>query len=130
VAEPGKQHEPRPAHLYFGGGVVPPHFCLSIVSLCNTISIGSTDKVNRLLEKNFAEFWQYFLNNISNIICNLAGFRHCLAEYTVHSLSSCYGLLTPLVLLNSIAGWYNTGMGILVAITDRINCGLLLAGRK
>jgi len=39
---------------------------------------------------------------------NLEGFRNCLAEYTVHSLSPCYGLLTALVLLNGIARWCNT----------------------
>ena len=41
---------------------------------------------------------------------NLSGFRKCLAEYTVHSLSPCYGLLTALGLLNSVARWckYNT----------------------
>jgi len=39
---------------------------------------------------------------------NLAGFRNCLTEYTVHSLSPCYGLLTALVLLNSVAIWCNT----------------------
>jgi len=39
-------------------------------------------------EKNVAEFWQYFFN----IIGNLAEIRNCLAEYTVHSLSPCYGL--------------------------------------
>jgi len=31
----------------------------------------------------------------------LAGFRNCLAEYAVHSLTPCYGLLTAMVLLNS-----------------------------
>jgi len=41
---------------------------------------------------------------------NFAGFRNCLAEYTVHSLSPCYGLLTELVLLNNVANarWCNT----------------------
>jgi len=39
---------------------------------------------------------------------NFAGFRNCLAEYTVPSLSPCYGLLTALVLLNSVARWCNT----------------------
>jgi len=39
---------------------------------------------------------------------NLAGFRNCLTEYTVHGLSACYGLLTALVLLNSVARWCNT----------------------
>jgi len=38
----------------------------------------------------------------------LAGFRNCLAEYTVHSLLPCYGLLTALVLLNSVTRWWNT----------------------
>jgi len=41
-------------------------------------------------------------------ICNLAGFRTCLADYTVHSLLPCYGLLAALVLLNSVARWCNT----------------------
>jgi len=36
---------------------------------------------------------------------NFAGFRNCLAEYTVQTLSPCYGLLTELVLLNSVARW-------------------------
>jgi len=39
---------------------------------------------------------------------NLAGFRNCLAEYTVHSLSPCCGLLTALALLNSVARLRNT----------------------
>jgi len=39
---------------------------------------------------------------------NLAGFRNCLAEYTVHSLSPCCGLLATFVLLNSVARWCNT----------------------
>jgi len=38
----------------------------------------------------------------------LAGFSNCLAEYTVHSLSPRYGLLTALALLNSVARWWNT----------------------
>jgi len=38
----------------------------------------------------------------------LEGFGNCLAEYTVHSLSPCYGLLTALGLLNSVARWCNT----------------------
>jgi len=56
-------------------------------------------------EKNVAEFWHYFVDIISNILfVSLTGFRNCWAEYTVHSLSPCYGLLTalPLVLLNSV----------------------------
>jgi len=53
--------------------------------------------------KKIVEFWQYFVN----IICNLAGFRNCLAEFTVHSLSPCNGLLTALALLNSVARWCN-----------------------
>jgi len=39
---------------------------------------------------------------------NLAEYSQCLAEYTLHSLSPCYGLLTALVLLNSVARWCNT----------------------
>jgi len=34
---------------------------------------------------------------------NLAEFRKCLAEYTVHNLVIVFGLATPLLLLNSIA---------------------------
>jgi len=34
----------------------------------------------------------------------LAGFRNCLAEYTVHSLSPCFGLLTALVLKEFFQG--------------------------
>ena len=41
-------------------------------------------------------------------ICNLAGFRNCLAEYTEHSLSPCYTSLSALVLLNSVARWCTT----------------------
>jgi len=63
-------------------------------------------------KKIVAKFWQYFFDDISNLICNVAvnlvGFRNRLAEYTVHSLSPCYGLLTALVLLNSVARWCNT----------------------
>jgi len=39
---------------------------------------------------------------------NLVGFRNCLAEYTVYSLSPCHGLLTVLALLNSVSRWCNT----------------------
>jgi len=39
---------------------------------------------------------------------NLAGFCNGLAEYAMHSLSPCYGLLTALMLLNSLAKWCNT----------------------
>ena len=39
---------------------------------------------------------------------NLAGFRNCLIDCTVHSLSPCYKLLTALVLLNSVIRWCNT----------------------
>ena len=64
------------------------------------------------MKKNVAEFWQYFFDNISIPICNLAvnlaGFRNCLTEYTVHTLSPGYELLTALVLLNNVARWCNT----------------------
>jgi len=39
---------------------------------------------------------------------NLEGFRNCLAECTVRSLSTCYKLLTSLVLLNSVTRCCNT----------------------
>ena len=38
----------------------------------------------------------------------MSGFRNCLAKYTVHSLSPCYGSLTAVVLLNSVARWCST----------------------
>jgi len=50
----------------------------------------------------------YFFDIICNLVVNLAGFRNCSAEYTVHSLSPCYGLLTVSVLLNRVARWFNT----------------------
>jgi len=49
-----------------------------------------------------------FKHMICNLATNLAGFRNCLAEYTEHSLSPCYGLFTALVLLNSVARCCNT----------------------
>ena len=49
----------------------------------------------------------YFSHIICNLAVNLAGFRNCLAAYTMHSLSPCYELLTALVLLNSVAIWCN-----------------------
>jgi len=48
------------------------------------------------------------LRDFVDIVSNLAEFRKCLAEYIVHSLSPCYGLLTALVWLNSVARWCNT----------------------
>jgi len=36
--------------------------------LSNTIGIGSIVEVNRLMKQNFAEVWQYFGNNICNIL--------------------------------------------------------------
>ena len=38
----------------------------------------------------------------------MAGLRNCLSEYAVHILSPCCGLLTALVLLNSVAEWCDT----------------------
>jgi len=35
---------------------------------------------------------QNFVNIICDLAANFAGFRSCLAEYTEHSLSLCYGL--------------------------------------
>jgi len=54
--------------LLFLGRSAPPLFCLCIVSLSNTISIGFSDKINRLMKKNGAEFWQYIVDIISNIL--------------------------------------------------------------
>ena len=48
-------------------GLGPPLLCLDIVSLSNTISIGSSDKVTCSMKKNVAEFWQYFVDIISHI---------------------------------------------------------------
>jgi len=44
----------------------------------------------------------------------------CLAKDTVHSLSSCYGLLTALVLFNSVAICCNT-------VIHRVNHGTYLS---
>ena len=49
MAERGGPHGPRPP-TFISGGPGPPLFCLSSVSLSNTISIGSSDKVNRLMK--------------------------------------------------------------------------------
>jgi len=85
-----------------------PLFCLSIVSLSNTINVRSSDKINRLMKKTLQNFGRMLSILFLAYICNLAGFRNCLAEYTVHSLSPCYTSLSPLVLLNSVARWCNT----------------------
>jgi len=37
-----------------------------------------------------------------------AGRRKSLTDYTMHSLSPCYGLLTAFVLLKSVARWWNS----------------------
>jgi len=42
--------------LLFLGGPGPPLFCLNIVSLSNTISIGSSDKVNRSMKQTLQNF--------------------------------------------------------------------------
>ena len=36
---------------FISRGACPPTFCLNMVSLSNTVSIGSSDKVNRLMKK-------------------------------------------------------------------------------
>ena len=99
-----------PPTFISGGGLPPLLFCLNIVSLSNTITIGSSDKVNRLMKKTLQNFGSIlsilFLTYC--IICNLAGCRNCLTECTVHSQSPCYGLLTALVLLNIVGRWCNT----------------------
>jgi len=81
---------------------------LNIVSLSNTISIGSSDKVNFTMKKTLHNFGSILSILFLTLICNLAGFRNCLAEYTEHSLSPCYTLLSALVLLNSVARWCTT----------------------
>jgi len=45
-----------------------------------------------------------------------------LAEYTVHSLSPCYGLLTALVLLKSVARWCNTTQFFTKMVSFYITC--------
>jgi len=50
VAEPGSRMGLGPP-LLFLGRPSPPLFCLNIVSLSNTISIGDSDEVNRLMKK-------------------------------------------------------------------------------
>ena len=57
---------------------------------------------------------------------NLAGFRNCLAEYTVHSLSPCYGLHTAFVLLNSVARWCN----ITQFFTKMVSFSMLVFSQK
>ena len=42
--------------LLFLGGAGPQLFCLNIVRLSNTISIGSSDKVNRLTKQTLQNF--------------------------------------------------------------------------
>jgi len=54
-----------PPHLYLGS--LSPTFFLNIISLSNTISIGSNDKVNRN-EKYVAEFSQYVVDVVFNIL--------------------------------------------------------------
>jgi len=44
-----------PPYFYFWGPG-PLLFCLNIVSLSNTINIGSSDKVNRLMKKMLQNF--------------------------------------------------------------------------
>jgi len=61
----------------------------------------SSDEVNRSMKKTLQNFCS-ILSILLLTYCNLAGFRNCLAEYTVHSLSPCYGLFTAFVLLNNI----------------------------
>ena len=110
MAEPGGPHGPRPPHFYFWGGLAPPllnvEFCLNIVSLRSTISTGSSVKVNSLMKNMLQNFGSILsilcLIYYYNLAMNLAGFRNCLAECIVHSLSPCYKLLTALVLLNSV----------------------------
>jgi len=56
--------------------------------------------------QNFGSIFSIFF--LCNLAVNFAGLRNCLAEYTVRSLSPCYGLVTVLVLLNSVARCCNT----------------------
>ena len=56
----GGPHEPRPP-TFISGGPGPPLFCLNTVSLSNTISIGSSDKVNRLMKKTLQNFGSILL---------------------------------------------------------------------
>jgi len=53
--------------------------------------------------QNFGSILSILFLTYCNLAVNLTGFRDCLAEYTVHSLSPCYGLLTAFVSLNSAA---------------------------
>ena len=97
----GGPHGPRP-HFYFWGAC-PPLLSLEFCLNRNLFGIGCIVEVNRLM-KNCCRIVAVFCQLCSiYIACNLARFRNCLAEYAVHSLSPCYGLLTALVLLNSVA---------------------------
>ena len=104
----GGPHGPR-SPTFISEGAWHPTFFLNIISLSNRISTGASDKVNRLIKKTLQSFRCILsiLFLIYSIICNLevklSGFHNCLAEYTVRSLSHCYGLLTALRLLNSVA---------------------------
>jgi len=58
-------------------------------------------------EEDITEIWRYFVDIICNLVVSLKRFRDCWTGYTVNSLLPCYGLLTALVVLNSVARWCN-----------------------
>ena len=81
---------------------------LNIVSLSSTISIGTSDKVNPLINTTLHNFGSILSILFLTCTSNLAGFCYCLAEYIVHSQSPCCTSLSALVLLNSVARWCTT----------------------
>jgi len=81
---------------------------LNIVSLSSTISIGTSDKVNALINTTLHNFGSILSILFLTCTSNLAGFCYCLAEYIVHSQSPCCTSLSALVLLNSVARWCTT----------------------
>jgi len=81
----GGPHGPRHPHFYFWGVLAHPLLRLNIISLSNTIGIGSLKKKRCRIFAVFcrSSFWYS--------IWNSAGFRNSLAECTAPSLSPCYG---------------------------------------
>jgi len=100
-------HGPRPP-LLFLGGLPPPLFCLDILSLSNTISSGSSDKVNGSTKQTLQNFGSILSISFLTYYLQFGRICICLAECTMHSLSPCYGFVTALVLLNSVVRWCNT----------------------
>jgi len=61
--------------------------------------------------KRFCRNLAYFVNIICNLAVVVEGIRDFLVGYTLHSLLHCCGLLTALVVLNSVVRWCDTTSG-------------------